>query len=611
MPVSKVSSKRKVAINEVLNNQRRYEKESKSSQESFSITTFIPLLLTVIVSCAVYFNALYGDFVYDDRFQIVKNPWLRDIKNVPMIFSKSVWSFAPGAVVSNYYRPFMHIVYLLNYHLFHLKPWGFHLVNILFHCGASVFVFLIIRELLTERRATISSAYLSPPFIAAIIFAVHPIHTEAVTWIAGLPDVAFTFFFLLSFFLYIRSKAILSGNYLLSVVCFAIAALFKEPALTLPIILFAYDYVSRPGETRFLDYLKRYSPYLVVGLCYLVLRIHALGEFAPTKKHVVLSAYEYAINVFPLFVQYLGKLVVPLHLNAFYVFHPIYSLLELKGLLSLIVILSFAVVFVFAIKKDRHVFLGLIFVTVPLLPVLYIPALGENTFTDRYLYLPSVGYVLLLATCVLWVVKKLPGAVRGITVVFVIIAGLFIYGTISRNTVWKDNFELWSDTVKKSPDSVLAHDDLGIALTSRGQVDKAIAEFQIALRLKPDYAEAHYNLGCAYAANGQMDKAIAEYQAALGLEPNLAEAHSNLGNAFAANGQMDMAIAEYRTVLQLQPDFAEAHYNLGNAFVANGQVDMAIAEYQTALDLEPNLAEAHSNLGNAFAANGQMDMAIA
>jgi protein O-mannosyl-transferase len=607
LSVGKGSRKKKGSINEVLDNQSRHERELEPSQQSPSkvglqkttlIIKFIPILILLLVSFAVYFNALFGDFVYDDTSQVVDNPWIRDIGNIPTIFSKSVWSFQPGITISNYYRPLMYMVYMLNYHVFGLKPWGFHLVNILFHCGVSVLVFLVIRRLLTEDRASVSPAYLSPPFIAAMLFATHPIHTEAVTWIAGLPDVAFTFFYLLSFYLYVRSKAIRSGSYLFSVVCFAIAAFFKEPALTLPVIFLAYDYLFREDQPHFPDYLKRYAPYLVIALGYLALRIHALGEFAPQKRYVMLSAYQYVINVFPLFIKYLAKLLAPLNLNAFYVFHPIPSLFQLKGAFSLMTTVVFVGLFLIAFRKNKLVFLGLLFVVVPLLPVLYIPALGVNTFTDRYLYLPSVGYMLLLAVFLSWAKEKLPRAARSITIVFIVIGGVYSVGTINRNSVWQNNINLWSDTVRKSPDSLGAHNDLGTAYVSQGQLDRAIAEYQKALRLNPDYVDAHYNLGFAYALQGQLDRAITEYQATLRLRPNYADAHNNLGRAYALQGQLDRAIVEFQTAVWLKPDHLRAHYNLGLAYALQGQLDRAITEYQTALRLRPDFYEARERLND-------------
>jgi tetratricopeptide (TPR) repeat protein len=583
-------------------------------QKKVSFTEFIPILIILFVCFFVYFNALFGDFVYDDVMQIVGNPWILDIRNIPTIFSKDVWAFNPGTagMVSNYYRPLMYATFVLNYQLFGLKPWGFHLVNILFHCGASVLVFLIIRRLLSEQRAPGSPSYFSPPFIAAVLFASHPIHTEAVTWISGLPDVAFTFFYLLAFYLYVRSDTVLSGNYLFSIGCFAVAALFKEPALTLPVVLLAYDYTCRKKRTSLTDSAKRYIPYLLIGAGYLVLRIHALGEFAPMKGHVKLSAYQYAINVFPLFIQYLAKLLFPLNLNAFYVFHPITSLFELKGALSLVATVVFVVLFPVTLKKNRVAFLGLVLMTMPLLPVLYIPGIvGENTFADRYLYLPSVGYVLLLAIFLSWAEKKLPRAVKSITILFLVLGGVYAVGTVSRNNIWKDNLTLWKDTVRKSPGSAVVHNNLAFAYGSSSQRDRAIAEYQTAVRLKPDYVEGHFNLGVVYASLGQWDKAIAEYQTVIQVNPAFIAAHYNLGIIYASLGQWDKAISEYQATLRLNPDHSDAHNNLGVAYASLGQWDKAIAEYQAALRLNPDLADTHCNLGIAYASLGQWEEATA
>jgi tetratricopeptide (TPR) repeat protein len=619
MPVGKASRKKKVSTNGALSNQGRHEKESKPSQKSpskgtlqktTSIIAFIPILIIVIVSCAVYFNALFGDFVYDDKQQILDNPWIRDLKNIPTIFSKSVASFEVASVISNYYRPLMHTTYMVNYHIFGLKPWGFHLVNILFHCGVSVLVFLIIRRFLTKDKVTTFSVYLSPPFIAAMLFATHPIHTEAVTWIAGLPDVAFTFFYLLSFYLYTRSKEGLRGGYLFSVICFAFAVFFKEPALTLPVILLAYDYTFGEVKNRPLHYVKRYSPYVIIGALYLAARLYALGGIAPLKRYATLNTYQYAINAFPLFIQYLQKLLVPLNLNAFYVFHPIASILELKGVLSLIGTLVFLCLLVVAWKKKKRVaFLGLLFLLLPLLPVLYIPALGENTFTERYLYLPSVGYVFLVALFLLWAKEKFPHAAGGMTIVFAVIFGLYTVGTVDRNNVWKDNLILWSDTVNKSPDSAMAHNNLGNVYSPQGMSDSAMAEYQTALRLNPAFAEAHNNLGTEYAYRGLLDRAVAEYQTALRLKPDFVDAHNNLGAAYRSQGLLDRAVTEFQAALRLKPYYAEAHYNLGIAYVSQGLLDMAVTEFQSASRLKPDFVDAHYGLALIFIEKGNMDMA--
>ena len=159
--VGKVSRRKSLSIKEASGNQGKTGKAVVPLQESSSngslpkttsIIAFAPILVIILVAFSVYFNALLADFVFDDNAQILDNPWIKDIRNIPAIFSKSVWSFQPGPNTSNYYRPLMHVVYMLNYHVFGLKPWGYHLVNVLFHCGVAVLVFVFMRRSLLAMR---------------------------------------------------------------------------------------------------------------------------------------------------------------------------------------------------------------------------------------------------------------------------------------------------------------------------------------------------------------------------------------------------------------------------------------------------------------------------
>ncbi|HYA26680.1 MAG TPA: tetratricopeptide repeat protein [Thermodesulfovibrionales bacterium] len=498
---------------------------------------------------------------------------------------------------------------MLSYYLFGLKPWGFHLVNIIFHSGSSVLVFLIISRLLGDAKPFNLSTYLSPAFLAALLFASHPIHTEAVTWIAGLPEVSFTFFSLLSFYLYLRPGEGSKRNYLLSVASFSLAVFFKETALMLPLVLITYDHVCRKERSRPLERFKRYIPYFFVAGVYLFARVNALGGVAPQKRHIDLTTYQYVINIFPLFVHYIEKLLLPVNLNAFHVFHPISSILETKGILSLTITIVLAISGYIAWEKNKTVFFSLLIVLIPLLPVLYIGGLGENVFTERYLYLPSVGFVLLFALLISFVRVRASRWAVGLMAISVALIGAYALGTVHRNTIWKDDYSLFSDTVKKSPDSAIPHLNLGIGYDAQGLSDKAIEQFQIALRLKPDYAEAHNNLGNAYLVQGLSDKAIEQFQITLRLKPDNAVAHLNLGNAHLAQGLSDKAIEQFQIALRLKPDYAGAHNNLGSAYLVQGLTDRAIEQFQMAVTLNSDNAEAHLNLGNAYASKGLSDKA--
>jgi hypothetical protein len=288
-----------------LYNQKKLTEWLPTSALRIPAATPLRLIIIIIsVSLAVYFNALFNAFVFDDIFQVLENQWIRDIGNIPAIFSQSVWGFNSKASVLHYYRPLMHLIYMFNYHVFGLQPWGFHLVNILMHAGVSVMVFLISQRLLRESHFSNVNTYLSPPFIAAILFATHPIHTEVVTWVAAIPELSFTFFSLLSFYLYIRSGKESRSNYILSLVSYAFALFSKETALTLPIILAAYDFTLRQRPAPSLkEHIRRYIPYLTVTGLYLIMRSYGLRDVAPVKKVFELGLYGYVTNVFSFFSQ--------------------------------------------------------------------------------------------------------------------------------------------------------------------------------------------------------------------------------------------------------------------------------------------------------------------
>lgn len=585
----------------------------------------LQIIIILMLLLAVYFNAIFNSFVYDDTEQVLDNPWIKDVRHIPEIFSRSVWSFKKEILVSNYYRPMMYIIYMFNYHVFGLKPWGFHLVNILFHAGVSTLVFIIMKKLesgyapsngpaleppgswqLWRRKRTL----LSPPFIASAVFAVHPIHTEAVAWVAGLPDLSFSFFFLLSFYLYLRSRDALGVAYVLSLGSFFIAVLCKETALVLPVIVLAYDLTFNKEGFRTSGRWKRYFAYLAVAGMYLIMRINALGGLAPLPAHAKLSVHGYIINVFPLFMQYLEKLVMPVNLNAFHVFHPIGSLFQLRGLLSVTVAAAFVLLVLIALKRKRVVFFCLLLVVVPLLPVLYIPGLGESAFAERYLYLPSLGFAFLSALLFSWGITNAPKRTPFLIVAFILVIGSYSAATASRNAVWNNDYVLFADTVRKSPDAASPRISLGNALCDNGRIDEAFEQYEAALKIEPDSPEAYNNIGDVCRERGWLDKAVGYYQIALALNPDSAGIHNNLGNAYYDKGWADKAVEQFQIALRLNPDYAQAHNNLGSVYYDKGLTDEAIEQYRIALRLNPDLAEAHNNLGNVFREKGWIDYAL-
>jgi tetratricopeptide (TPR) repeat protein len=556
------------------------------------------LIGLVILSLAVTANTLNNGFVYDDAWQVAGNVWIRDVRFIPEILTSDVWRF-DGHVQSSYYRPLMHLVYMAAYYIFGPAPWGFHLVNILLHALVSALAFLTILRLLRQFLPAVKGLTL-PALAGAALFATHPVHTEVVAWIAAVPDLTFTLFCLWSWYLYAGTREKNRETSLLSVIAYFIATLCKEPAFLFPAVFVAYDYcLGRQRGDRLFSF-RRYAPYAAAAALSLMLRASVLGTLLGTEHTASLSGIDALINVFPLFSDYLVKLVWPADLNAFTLFEPVSSLLTVRGGSAVLVTAAFAGFLVISFRKSRPVFLGLVLITVPLLPALFIPALPENVFAERYLYFPSFGFSLIAATAVARVDRGRRPFQAGVWTLVLAVTALFSAATVSRNAIWKDDETFYRDIVKKSPQSAMMHVNLGWTYYQAGRFDDALAEYTVAMNLKPGLAEPHNNAGLIYEQRNQIFDAIREYQTALALQPDYEEAHNNLGNAYLRINAVDDAIREYHAALDLSPRFTAAHYNLANAYAETGRFPEAVREYQEAIALDPDEPDAHNNLGQVY-----------
>jgi len=583
------------------------ENDKAASLDKGSGTAACLATIIFFVAFCAYVNTLHNGFVWDDAVQILKNPWITHLRNLRHVFATNVGAFM-GITQTNYYRPLMHAVYMLEYSLFGFKPWGYHLVNVLFHAGVSVMVFFLTARLIRQQHALSSLSAVIYPFVAALLFAIHPVHTEPVAWVACIPELTFAFFYLLSLYFYLLHGDRMGWAYAVSVLSFFIATLCKESAVTLPFVLMLHDFTFRRKTVCFPRLLTRYVPYLLVVAIYLVLRFNALGGMTQINKHGDLTTYQAAINTFPLLLRYFYTLVLPIDLNAFYVFHPIRSLHEGAGLPSLLFVVFLALLALVTAVRNRLAFFGLLFTILTLLPVLYIPALGENPFCERYLYLPSVGFILLAISFFAhrevtgW---RFPFVLLGAVSV---VACLYVYGTVSRNFIWRSDSTLWADTVKKSPDDVVPHQNLAVALRDVGDADGALKHFEMAYALKPN-EETSYNLGLAFKKKGLLDQAIAQYQKTLAFNPNNPETINNLGNALLEKGSIDDAIAQYRRSVALTPQYPLGHMNLGIAYLKKGLLDQAIEQLSRFVELQPGSLKGHVVLGMAYRNKGLMDKA--
>ncbi len=575
-----------------------------------------PMVILVALAAAVVFaNTLWHGFVFDDGFQVLGNRWIRDAGSLPEIFTTPAWGFDPERS-SNYYRPLMHLVFMIDFHLFGLTPWGYHLVNIIVHAVNSILVYLLARHLFFgdeghgEGGAVLKGAHLA--LASALLFALHPVHTEAVAWVSAIPELGFTLFFLLSLYLYIMAYEN-NGRWVLplSWLSFILALLFKETGVMLFFVVVAFDIsFKKKGASGWGLALRRYLPYIIILIFYIIVKLLVSGGLVPKVQHEELSGFQYFINIFPLVSDYIRLIFFPVDLNAFYVFHPVLSVLDLRVLASIIVIAPFVVLFVINLRrKDRAAAFAWLLALLPLLPALYIAGAGArgSAFAERYLYLPSAGFLIFI---IYWFACFLRRFVkRRANVIFVIVivlaCGVFSAATFARNNVWKDNYSLWKDSAQKTLDSDLVYVNLGSAADERGYKAEALSAYESALSLNPNSTEAHNNLGVLYFETKEYELSLKNYEEALEettKQSDRALINENMGNVYYAMGSLGEAVGRYKEAVRIKGaglKDASLLNKLGIALARSGRTKEARESFQKALDLDPSHIGARKNLERA------------
>ncbi|GMR05076.1 MAG: hypothetical protein BMS9Abin23_1008 [Thermodesulfobacteriota bacterium] len=542
----------------------------------------ILIAVLFVVASAVFLNTLYNGFVYDDESIIVNNGWIRDFSHIPEIFSSTLWGFKLGAD-SNYYRPLVHLVLLAEYQVFGLAAWAYHLVNVIFHGLNTVLVYLIASHLLErpygapqDNDAPYPGSFTAKAsllaFAAALLFAVHPVHVEAVAPASVVAELSLSFFYLASLYLYMRSsRACATVHALLiaaSIVFFAVDIFLKETAVTLVAVIIAYD-LTADGSLRLnarsvVRSGLRYVPYFLIVLFYMLTRSHFLGGLVPLKQSAYLSTFQYLLNIPPLLSEYIRILFYPAGLNAFYTFHPIFSVGD-YDIASLIPLILFIPVFIFLLTRYRSAALFcVLFALLALSPALYIPGVGVrgNAFAERYLYIPSVGFSIVIPVLVYWIIEKAGGPAAfkkkalSFLIIIVVISAVWSVQTFRRNRVWESDYTLWKDTAEKTKDSKVVYINLGSAADSLGHREEAMSAYTKALEIAPYSAELHNNIGIQYLELRRLDDAVAAFKKAYTLTSNfgrLAVIRSNLGDAYMMKGMVDEAVVEYSEALNLDP----------------------------------------------------------
>ncbi|MFH1622715.1 MAG: tetratricopeptide repeat protein [Candidatus Omnitrophota bacterium] len=574
------------------------------------------LILIIVAVCLVfYFNALFGDFVYDDNIWITPNPYMKSFRFLPHFFLQDFGYVGTQKMQSNYYRPLLAASYMLDYSIWGNNPFGFHLTNLIFHIISCVLIFLLVILLTRERIIA---------FASALLFSVHPVHTEAVSFISGRVDVVTPVFFLLSlvFFLkYAFSRRVI--YYLLSLFSFIVSLLTKEMAVTLPLIVLCVDYLflsqNNFKKTR-KNFLKFHFGFFVILALYLITRFFIMGKiFLPELPQGInflpgTSPFWRLFTAIKVFIFYIRLLFFPVNLKLLYLLQPenfLFSPVVITGLGVLLMLIFIAVR---NIKKQPILSFSISWFFITILPVSNIFPQG-NIFAERFLYIPSVGFCIGIGFLFSLLIKKNIKTSnfnwnKLIYVVFFLFILFLGQSTYERNNVWKDDFTLWQETAKASPNSQVAHINLGSEYFKIGLLDKAIEETKKTLNLGTYYDyEALLLLGNIYNKKGLVDEAIKAFRFAIDMCPNREPAYYCLSGVYAQKGQYKEAIEVGLIALEKNPYLDDARYSLALYYKELGLIDEAINMYEEYLKTNPNYYGLYVDVGYLYYKNGNYNKA--
>lgn len=577
----------------------------------------------------------------DDRIRWSDTSWVEGSPTLSVIRR----IFTPTE--DEFYRPIPQVLHVVDYHLWGLDPTGFHATNISLHIIAVLLAYLVGLELFRDAFA---------PLVTALVFATHPVHTEAVTFIAGRTDGAMGLFFFLSFFLYIRfRRSAGQPNYVLyagAVFSFVLALMSKEAAIALPLILVLYEIYFRrlhTGESVWRKLAYSCGPAISLGVLYLLIRFPSAAWRFLIASRIGLGRQ--ALTAVRAFYRYWDSLLLPTDLCLAPEFPWSRSFSQPDALFPLIAFTLFVAAIFLAYRFSRILSFGLAWILVSILPISNLLSISRGPLmAERYLYVPSMGFCLVIGSVIHSICNLPPVVPRarlyrtvGLAAsVALLVAYSFL--TVRRNQDWSSQYVLAATTVEQSPQSPEPHIVLGETYFDKEMYDEAVREFNEALTLHPRSPGAYHNLGIAYARKGEyenairvikeavaqrpgsalfrsnlaliycelgrLDEAIEEYQNALGIDPNYVPAHISLGSAYLRKGRQDKAIDEWQKALEINPTLAKPHRNLGAVYLRKGRLNEAVIELQKALEIDPDYVDAHVNLGYAFLKTGRVDEAI-
>jgi len=502
-------------------------------------------VLAVLVA-ASYFNSLFNPFIWDDKQMILYNEGIRQgFASVVNAFSPSKWAGrTDDAGFTSFFRPMHTLLSVFDYEIWGLNPFGFHLSNTLVHLFNTVFLFFFALRLTADRYAS---------FAAAAIFAVHPVHTESVSFISARVDLLAAAFMMPAFYLYAGAgKEVLSLRYAASLVLFWLAMLSKEMAVMLPFLLSIYSWMFENRGGR----VKKAVPFFLLLVAYIAYRVLGLESFA-SGQQLRADAVTLVSSAAAATFDYIRLLVVPYPLKAYYTltWYGPGSLKALAGFFVLILAVVLFIVLLLSNRKKGAFFLAWTFVA--LAPVMNIGALGEFFMAERYLYIPSIGFSVMAGL----VFANFSKGASARAAAAVLAAVVLVFGamTIDRNRLWSNDLDFYTEMVRVAPMSAAPHGNLAHAHYNLGDIDSAIQQMEIASSLVPGNPDLKFELGSYYLKANRPAEAASVLEMAVRGRPGNSDAWNQLGIAYAETGRLEAAGEAFTRAIEIRPDSPAAN----------------------------------------------------
>jgi tetratricopeptide (TPR) repeat protein len=587
--------------------------KKRPSQTAHPIGRFrnlAPSLVLIGLTLIAYLPAFHAGFIWDDPDYVTQNATLRSLDGL-----RQIW-FVPRSLPQWY--PMVHTTFWVEYQAWGLWAPGYHAVNVLLHAANAVLLYAILRKL-----------QFPAAWLAAAVFAVHPVHVESVAWVTERKNVLSGMFYLMAMLVYLRSGFGFRGSgfgedkaealsssfpetrhpkpdtrYFLALGLFVLALWSKTVTCSLPAAILLVVWWKR-GRITWTD-VRPLIPFFILGAASAMYTGHlerahvgAAGaefDFSPIDRVLIAGRAVWF---------YVWKLILPMNLSFIYPRWEIDASRRWLFAFPIAAVLLVVALFMLRRRIGRGPLVALLFFGGTVLPALgfvNVYPMRYSFVADHFQYLASIGVIVLLVGAL----RRWTGKTTPYMPVILIPLGLM---TFAQARVYEDKLKLWTDTAAKNPHSWMVHTNLGDALSDAGRADEAFEEYRKALELAPTLPETHWNVGIGLSRRGDFDGAMREYDEALRLEPKFPQAHFSRGNVYEERGQLDAARAEYERAVALKPDFAQAYYNLGVVAEKQDRLEDAIKAYRSAVANRLEYEAAHFSLANLLFKQGHYDEA--